>query len=135
MKIFYSSLFFLLWTGCYCKSPNKYAFIENAGVYSIDWKMDTFGCHSYRYKKTDSVLKYQQQMLQLSKRDFISFFGEPNVYRTLSNNRQILFYINQPNLYCQGRVSKIELAMSDATAIYVIFDSKGQMLELGSKLP
>jgi len=117
-----------------CGQKKDYGFLERAGISSIEWKKDTFGCLSYRYKKTDSILKCQQ-LLRLDRNDVISFFGEPNSKRQLSNDREIMFYINQPNLYCEGKVAKEYINMSDVTAIHFIFDKNGKMLEFGMKMP
>jgi hypothetical protein len=48
--------------------------------------------------------------------DCVSFFGEPNLKRSLSNDKVVFFYINQPDLYCNGKVPNEYIAMSEATS-------------------
>lgn len=118
-----------------CDKKRDYSFLEKAGIQSADWKKDTFGCLSYRYNKTDTLLKCKQQLLTLKEGEFLSFFGEPNLKRTLNDNREILFYINEPNLYCDGKLAKEYIFKSAATSLYFVFDKEGKMLELGMKIP
>jgi hypothetical protein len=112
-----------------------YSFLENAGINSTEWKKDTFGCLSYRYKKTDVVLKLSQQLLKLNKTETITFFGEPDFKRDLDNEKEIFFYINEPNLYCRGKVLKESIKMLDITSIHFIFDKDGKMRNVGMRIP
>jgi len=118
-----------------CKSKHDYRFLENAGISSQDWKSDTFGCLSYRHEKAKIVLGLKQHLLKLNKAEVISFFGKPDFEKHLNGEKEILSYINEPNLYCQGKVLKEYVNQLETTSINFIFDKKGNLTNIVMPVP
>lgn len=103
-------------------------------VNSERWKADTFGCMSYRYKMTNEIIGKKDSLSSLKESEILYLFGEPNLKRIMED-KVIFFYINEPNLYCDGKVDASYILKTEVSTINFIFNTKGQLYNVESKLP
>jgi hypothetical protein len=117
-----------------CLQYDSIPYFDKLGVNSQEWKIDSFGCRSYRYSQVDKFVS-KPKALSFSKAECLNYFGSPNLRRVQNGEAEILFYFCQPSLFCDGKASLENVEQLEILTVYFSFSRVGNLVDYGIKVP